>query len=65
MSIIDTILTLAPAIGNELTSIVNMIVGSKDPLGSIAKAKRVLEMDALDAATDAGLDAALKKLHGK
>lgn len=63
MSLIAVIEGLAPALLNELESLVLPILGSTDPSAQIAKAKRNLEMDALDAATDAALNAALKKAH--
>ncbi len=65
MSLIDTIVSLAPAAIKELELLLGPLLGAKDPADALAKARRNLEMDALDAATDAGLDAALKELHKK
>ena len=65
MSLINTLTSLAPAILSELESLILKIVSSKDPSAEIAKAKRGLEIDAMNAATDAALNEALKKLHKK
>lgn len=63
MSITEIAAALGPFLLKEFESLGALIVSSKSPTDAIAKAKRNLEMDALDAATDAGLDLALKKLH--
>ncbi len=63
MSLIALIESLEPAILAEIESLVRPILSSTSPSDAIAKAKRNLEMDALDAATDAALNASLKKAH--
>jgi hypothetical protein len=65
MSLTQIITALGPFLLEEFESLGELIVSSKSPAEAIAKAKRNLEMDALDAATDASLDAALKALHKK
>jgi len=65
MSLIGTIASLAPDILEEVDKIVHLIVDSKHPSEAAAKVRRNLEMDLMDKATDAGLDAALKALHHK
>lgn len=65
MSITEILVSLGPLLIKEFESLGALIVSSKSPAEAIAKAKRNLELDAMDAATDAGLDAALKALHKK
>jgi len=65
MSITEILASLGPMLVKEFESLGSLIVHSKSPAEAIAKAKRNLEMDALDKATDFALDAALKKIHGK
>lgn len=63
MSIIDAIQAAAPAVIAELEKLILPILGSSDPMAQIAKAKRNLEMDALDEAADLAANQALKALH--
>jgi len=65
MSLIGTIAALAPEALHELEMLIGPLLGAEDPKAALAKARRNLEMDALDKATDLGLDAALKELHKK
>lgn len=65
MSLIDTIISLAPAALHELELLLGPLLGAENPTDALAKARRNLEMDVLDKTTDIGLDAALKELHKK
>ena len=65
MSLIGTIVSLAPDALHELELLLTPLLGARDPKDALAKARRNLEMNALDAATDAGVSAALKEMHKK
>jgi len=65
MPLASIIAALGPFLLKEFESLGALIVSSKSPAEAIARAKRNLEMDAMDAATDAMLDEALKRLHPK
>lgn len=65
MSLIDTIVGLAPSALRELELLLGPLLGASDPADALAKARRNLEMDVLDATADAGVSAALKELHKK
>lgn len=65
MSITEILVKLGPILANEFIELGRLIAGSGSPGEAIAKAKRNLELDAMDAAADLAVDEALKKLHGK
>lgn len=65
MSLIQVLSKLAPALLNELETLVLPILGSPSPSAAIAKAKRGLEMDALESASDAAVNELLEKAHRK
>jgi hypothetical protein len=65
MSLVEIVAALGPFLLKEFESLGTLIASSSSPSEAIAKAKRNLEIDALVAATDATLDAALKASHKK
>lgn len=64
MSLETILVNVAESALPAVAELLGRIIASPDQRAAAEKAARALEMDALDAATDAGLDATLAKMKG-